>query len=214
MSELALEAQLRNKKSGLLEGQLPAVVYGRGMDSRSIAINSIEFKKLFDEAGESTIFNLSIDGLDHDVLIHDYQRHPVSYEVSHVDFYAVQKGQKITVSVPLEFIGEAPVKDNPDVQLVYVLHELEVECQPKDLPSEIQVDVSAVAELGDVIHVSELSLPNGVEPSLAPEEVVVSTSAVKEVEEEEEDQTEEFDPSMVEVEGQTETDTVEESDEE
>ena len=200
MSDLSLVAKKRAKKTKLTEGDLPAVVYGRGIESTPIAINNIDFKKLFAEAGEATIFNLSVDGEDHDVLVHDFQRDPVSYAVSHVDFYAIQKGQTITVSVPLEFVGEAPIKDNPEAQLVYVLHELEVECQPKDLPSVIEVDISGVAELGDAIHVSDLKLPEGVEAVLDLEETVVSTSGVKEIEEEEEE-TEEIDFSEIAVEG-------------
>ncbi len=208
MSNLSIKASTRQPKKSIAEGQLPAVVYGRDMESTAIAVDSLEFKKLFEEAGESIIFNLSVDGKDHDVLVHDFQRDPVSYELSHVDFYAIQKGQTITVSVPLVFVGEAPVKDKSDVQLVYVLHELEVECQPSDLPSELEVDISSVAELGDVIHVSELKLPEGVVPTLEPEEAVVSTSAVREVEEDTEEDSEEVDFSAIEVEGQADTESV------
>ena len=208
MSNLSLDAKKRVKKTKLDAADLPAVVYGRGMEATGVSINTIEFKKLFSEAGESTIFNLSVDGEDHDVLVHDFQRDPVSYEVSHVDFYAIEKGQTITVSVPLEFVGEAPVKDAEDAQLVYVLHELEVKCQPKDLPGEIEVDISSVAKLGDAIHISDLNLPEGVESVLDADETVVSTSAVREEEEVEEEESEEIDFSEIAVEGQKETDDV------
>ena len=73
MSNLSIKASTRQPKKSIAEGQLPAVVYGRDMESTAIAVDSLEFKKLFEEAGESIIFNLSVDGKDHDVLVHDFQ---------------------------------------------------------------------------------------------------------------------------------------------
>jgi len=209
MSNLSLTATKRIKKTKGEVGTLPSVVYGRHLESLPITINTAAFKKLFDEAGEATIFTLSVDGEDHDVLVHDFQRDPVSYEVSHVDFYAIEKGQKITVSVPLEFIGIAPVEDN-DGQVIKVLHELEVECEPKDLPSHIDVDMTVLQNIGDSIHVSDLKLADGVDPKLDPEEVVVTTSEVKAVEEVEEESDTEIDLSAITVEGESKDEEAEE----
>ena len=186
---------------------MPGVVYGRHLDSTAISFNQADFNRLFEEVGEATIFTLTIDGETHDVLVHDFQRDPVSYQISHVDFYAVEKGQKITVSVPLEFIGEAPVEDN-EGQIVKVHHELEVECEPRNLPSHIDVDLTGLTEIGDSIFIKDLKLGEGVESILDAEEVVVTTSEVKTVEEADEEANEEMDLSSIEVEGQDNTENV------
>lgn len=177
MSNLVLKASKRLNKSAdktRASGGIPAIVYGRSLDPVSISINSKDFIKLFEQAGEATIFSLDIEGEQHDVLVHDYQSHPVNSTFSHVDFYAIEKGQLITVSVPLEFIGDSPVSDIG--QVAKVLYELEVECEPRNLPSQIDVDLSLLREIGDTITVSDLKIGEGVMPTLSPEEIVVTTS--------------------------------------
>lgn len=206
MSDLSLTATKRIKKTTLSDSQIPAVIYGRDVDSQAITLDNSAFNHLFEQAGEATIFNLELDGENHDVLIHDFQRHPVTHNVSHVDLYVIQAGQMITVSVPLEFIGVAPVVDN-NGQVVKVLHEIEVECEPRNLPSHIDVDVTTLVNVGDVIHVSDLNLGEGVIASLDPEEVVVSTAETKEIEEDEVEDSE-IDLSTIEVEGQDDTEDV------
>src|SRR5262249_35616307 len=141
-----------------LGGVLPAVIYGRAEESTPIAIDRKTFEKVFKTAGESTIITIKGLGESKDALIHDVEFDAVTGTPTHVDFYAIEKGQKVTVSVPLEFEGVSPaVKDLGGI-LVKVMHELEVECEPKDLPSHISVDISKLVTLEDQIHVKDLGL--------------------------------------------------------
>ena len=95
-----------------LKGVLPAVVYGRKEESTPIAVNRKEFEKIFHKAGESTVIKLKGLGTDKDVLIHEVSVDALTGTALHADFYAIAEGQTVTVSVPLEFEGEAPaVKD-------------------------------------------------------------------------------------------------------
>lgn len=165
---------LRNK------GILPAVVYGRSEESTPITVDAKEFKKLFAKAGESTVITLTGIGTGKDALIHDVAIDAVSGEPLHVDFYAIQKGQKVTVSIPLEFEGVSPaVKDLGGI-LTKVMHELEIECEPKDLPQHIVVDISKLETLESQIHVSDLKLPASAKISATPEDVVAMISVAKE----------------------------------
>lgn len=206
MTKLSLKASKRtlNADKTRAQGNVPGVVYGRGLESMAISINELDFNKVFEEAGEATILTLEVDGAKHDVLIHDYQRDPVAYDVCHVDFYAIEAGQEITVSVPLEFIGETDIEDKGG-QIIKVHHELEVTCQPADLPNHIDVDISVLHEIGDAIHVSDLKLPGSVKPELPDDEVIVSTSEAKEMSEED-DESGEVDLSAIQVEGQSDGD--------
>ena len=105
---LTLEAVKRNKEDKRKEGYIPAVFYGPKEPSESISISIRDFKKVWDSAGESSIISLLVSGKEHEALIHDVDFHPVSGEPRHADFYVIEKGKKVTVDVPLEFIGIAP----------------------------------------------------------------------------------------------------------
>ena len=151
----------QNPHSLRKEGVLPGVVYGRSQESTPISINRKDFEKLFRAAGESTVITLTGLGEDKDALFHDVTVHAVSGATMHVDFYAIQKGQTVTVSIPLEYEGVSPaVKDHGGI-LVKVMHELEIEVQPKDLPQSITVDLSTLANIDDKITVADLKVPAG-----------------------------------------------------
>jgi large subunit ribosomal protein L25 len=120
--------------------------------------------------------------IDHEVLIQDIDLDPVTDNVRHADFYVIEKGKKVTVHIPLEFAGVSPaVKDLGGI-LVKVLHELEIEAMPKDLPHNLSVDISKLATFEDRILAKDVTLPAGVTLLTKPEEVVASVSeAVEEV---------------------------------
>ena len=123
-------------------------------------------------------------GNELEALIHDLDVHPVTGDIRHADFYVIEKGKKVEVSVPLNFIGTAPaVKDIGGI-LVKVHREVEIEAAPKDLPHELEVDISSLAQLTDVICAKEIKLPTGVTLRMDPEEVVASISEAKEEAEE------------------------------
>src|SRR3989338_7222387 len=177
-------------------GVLPAVVYGPKEVATPLSLSRLEFEKAFREAGESTVITLSGLDEDTDVLVQDIAYDPVTSVPLHVDFYAIERGKKVTVNVPIAFVGEAPVL-NLGGLLTKVLHELEVEAMPKDLPHEIEIDVSTITDFDSQISVGDISAPAGVAILNAPEEVVV---VAEEAKEEAEVPVEQVDMSAIEVE--------------
>ncbi len=164
-------------------GKVPAVMYGPKEEATPITLSRIEFDKVFREAGESTVITLAGLGEEKDVLVQDIAHDPVTGAPLHVDFYAIEKGKKVTVHVPIEFTGEAPVVKAGGV-LTKVIHELEIEAMPKDLPHEIIVDVSTLVDFDSHITVAQVQAPAGVTILNDPEEmVVVAAEAKEEVEE-------------------------------
>jgi len=200
---LTLKAEKRDTKIKAekirAEGRVPAILYGRKVSPLSISVAKKEFVSLWKDAGESSVVKLEGPGIDQEILIHDVSVHPVSEEPVHVDFYAIEKGKTVTVSVPLDFVGQedAPAVKNLGATLVKVLHELEIESLPSKLPHSIEVDVSKLSSLDSQILVKDLNLPEGVKATLDPEEVVI---AVAEVKEEVEEEPTEIDMSSIEVE--------------
>jgi large subunit ribosomal protein L25 len=195
------------KSSALLskEGQMPATVYGPKKEAISIAISLLEFKRILRNDGESSVVHLAGLGAPFQVLIHDIDRDPVTGTPRHADFYAIEKGAKIEVAVPLSFVGEsAAVKAG--ASLVKVLHEVEIEVAPENLPHEIEVDISVLENIGDQIHVSDLVLPKGVILRTDPEEAV---ALVQEVVEEAEEPSAAPDMASIEVEKKGKTDAEE-----
>ncbi len=180
--ELTVEKRDASVKAKSLrdKGLLPAVIYGRSEESTPITIDAKTFGKLYKAAGESTVITIKGLGGEKDALIHDVEFDAVDGHPVHADFYAIEKGQKVTVSVPLEFDGVAPaVKDLGGV-LVKVIHELEMTVVPKDLPQHITVDISSLKNIDDKILVSDLKLPASAEISIPMDEVVAMAAKVEE----------------------------------
>ncbi len=164
-------------------GAVPGIVYGPHQAAMSISVDARAFEKVFREAGESAI--VSLEGLDADlpVLIHEVDLDPIAHTPRHIDFYAVTKGEKIEVAIPLSFIGESEAVRS-GANLVKVLHELEVEADPMKLPHELEVDITALAAVGDRIAAKDIRLPSGVTLVTDLEEVVALAQEVVEEKEE------------------------------
>ncbi|HYF13223.1 MAG TPA: 50S ribosomal protein L25 [Candidatus Paceibacterota bacterium] len=180
--ELKVEKRDTSKKPAALRraGLLPAVVYGRSEESTPITVDRKTFDKVFHKAGESTVITLSGLGEEKDALIHEVSVDPVTGVSLHADFYAIEKGQTVTVSIPVEFDGESgAVKDKGGI-LVKVMHEIEIECQPKELPHAIHVDISKLVELNDKITIGDLSFPPSAKVTANPEDVVAMIAEAKE----------------------------------
>ena len=161
-------------------GKMPAVFYGPKDPSTPIKLSLVDFKKAWKTAGESTVVSLEGDGIDADVLIHQVDLDPVTDVAIHADFYAIEKGKKLAVDVPLEFIGVAPAVKDLGAVLVKVLHEVEIEALPKDLPHTLQVDISSLLNFDSVLTAAEIKLPAGVTLKIKPEDVVASVYEPKE----------------------------------
>lgn len=161
------------------EGSVPAVLYGPKQEALSIAVKATDFVRAYREAGESTIITLNDGEEDHDVLVQEVAVDPVKGNVLHIDFYAVERGKKIDVSVPLEFVGESPAEKQGGV-LMKQLHELDIEAMPRNLPHSIEVSIDSLVDFDTIIHAKDVVLPEGVELKTNPEEPVVFVQEHKE----------------------------------
>lgn len=146
-----------------LRGKVPAVVYGAGTKSGSLALEPAEFLKLYRQAGVSSLIDLSVDGAaTGKVLVQAVQQNPVSGRIIHVDLRRIDMNKSITAPVTLHFVGEAPIVKSSGGTLVTSLTVVEVECLPKDLVSHIDVDLSPLVSYEAVIKVRDLKLPDGI----------------------------------------------------
>ena len=183
-----LIAKMRSKAEKLAtvrsNGMVPSVVYGASVENTPISVPSIDFVKVFKEAGESSTIVLDMEGKKVDVLIHEVQFDPVKGFPMHVDFLAVDMNKPVEVAIALEFAGVAPAEKAGLGTLVKVLHEIEVKALPKDLPHTITVDVSVLETLENQIHVKDIVLPSGVTVLTDADEVVALVAAAKEEKEE------------------------------
>jgi large subunit ribosomal protein L25 len=189
MATMALEATAREGTGkGVARrlrqaGMVPAVLYGVS-DPVHLAVPNREVTRLLTrEGGDHSLIELSIGGAKKGVIVRDYQVDPINGAVLHCDFYEVQKGHRVTVTVQIELVGDTPQGVREQGVLQHQLHELELDCLPDRIPDVIRVDASALA-IGDAIHVADLALPEGVRPHSAPDTTVVSIQPPKvEVEE-------------------------------
>ena len=139
------------------DGRIPASVYGEGLDAVPVSVNARELGVILrSETGRHSIFTLAIDGKDSSpVKIHELDVDPVSNKLLHMDLMRISMTSKTGVSVPLEFVGE-PVGVKVDGGMLDVhMHEIDVECLPRDIPTNIKVDVSEM-KIGDRLSVSDL----------------------------------------------------------
>lgn len=165
-------------------GKIPAVFYGKKEASTPISIAYADFVKAYKQAGESTVVILKGEGIEVESLIHDMNLHPVTGKAMHADFYVFEKGKKIRVDVPLEFVGNAPAVKELGGTLIKVLHDIEIEALPKDLPHKISVDISSLVDFKSSIKASAITLPAGVTLAINGEDIVASVSEPKEETEE------------------------------
>lgn len=168
MAIVSLSAQARNETgTGVARklrqnGQVPAIVYGHGRAPQPLAINTREIEKLLGgiSAG-STVIELGIEGRTARTLIREIQRHPFKRHILHVDFQELVAGEKITVNIPLRFIGVADGVRNSGGILEEVMHQVHLRLDPANIPDHVDVDVTPLT-IGHSVHVRELKLPEGV----------------------------------------------------
>ena len=155
-------------------GLIPANIYGNKIKSQSIKITLSEFNKVFEEAGETSLVDLTVDGdkKTKPVLITNIQHDPITDKPIHADFHQVDLTQKVTANIPLEITGESPAVKEGGV-LLTPLTEIEVEALPTDLPDNIQIDISKLLKTGDSISVSDLKVSPKVELKADPKTPVV-----------------------------------------
>ena len=165
------------------EGVIPSTLYGKGMESVSIQLNTREVEKIFAETGEAGLVDLMVDKEKAlPILLRNPQYGVVSDDLIHIDCYKVNLKEKIVASVPIELIGESKsVKDGNS--LMQVTDEVEVEALPADLPEKIEVDLTALKTVEDTIIVADLKIDSKkVEIKNAVDQVIVKTEEPREEE--------------------------------
>ncbi len=167
-------------------GKVPGVLYGHGMAPVALAVDRRELRHaLTGAAGVNAVVQLKVDGATHATVIKDLQRHPVRHTVTHVDFIVVRMDEEITVDVPIVLEGEPKQVLSEGGVIEHALSALSVITTPRDIPTHLTVDISGLA-IGDVVRVSDLTLPRGVTTDIDPDApvVVAAGAAVEPVEEE------------------------------
>lgn len=168
------------------EGSIPGIIYKRGEETKHIQISDSEFRKVYREAGMTSIIDLELDGEKHPVIIKDLQRHPVKNQYVHVDFQELNMDEKIRVFIPVVLLNRDEIKLQPSV-LVQILDEVEVECLPADIPNTAEVDVADM-DFATPIYVSDLDIAKEEKVEILLDlDTVVCTLSEPSMEEEEED---------------------------
>jgi large subunit ribosomal protein L25 len=159
---------------------VPGVVYGRARSPLPLSIDARELERLLGHINaETTVIDLAVDGGSTRTLIREIQRHPLQRNVIHVDFYELVAGEKVTVNIPIVLVGvPAGVRLNAGI-MTQVLQELECTVDPANIPNRIEVDVTDI-HIGHSIHISDITVPEGVEVVDDPSGTVMIVSAPKE----------------------------------
>lgn len=168
MTHTTLSAESRTitgRKNYVLrnEDMLPAVIYGFGIEPTKITIDRVAFNKVYAAAGASTVVDLDLGGTVHPVLISEVQRNPLNDFAIHADFRRVDLSKKIEANIPLKLVGISSAVKDAGGTLVQSLEDIEVLCLPNALVHSITVDISTLKTFDDVIRVSDITIPAGIE---------------------------------------------------
>ena len=184
MSQVVLAARNRqNKGSGEARkirriGRIPAVLYGRSGKAISIDLDAMEFASGIKNISESTIVKVEVDGKSYDAFVKDTQRNIVDGKILHVDFYEVESGVLLRARVSIQLKGNAIGVREGGV-LEFPLHEIEVECFPKDLPERIEVDISGLGA-NQSLHVRDIALADTIRVMTPTDQVVALVKYARE----------------------------------
>ncbi len=185
---MTLEAQGRTETGRAARREagvrIPVVMYGKEIESQSLWVDSTAFGHIFAKSGESTIFDLVIDSAKKPVpvLVRDIARHPLSHNIIHVDLYQVKMGTEITAEVSVHVVGESPAVKVGGT-LIHNVDTLSVRCLPKNMPSEILIDISKLETFDDQVTVKDIDFGVDVECTTDSSVVVVGIAAPRVIEE-------------------------------
>lgn len=178
MSDLSLIAEVRQltgKKIKDLrrQGQIPAVLYGHKIKPQNLMVDANKFEEIYKAAGESTLIDLNIDKQKPiKVLIQEVQLDPITDKFLHIDFHQVRMDERLRTEVELKFINEPSAVKELSGILVTNIDTVEIECLPKDLVHEIEVDLSQLKTFADFIRVSDIKVPEGISILNSADEVI------------------------------------------
>jgi large subunit ribosomal protein L25 len=186
MSNLKLKASTRTilgKNTGSLrkQGITPIHVFGNGIESLSLQCNSNELKKIISHEGATRLIDIEIEKEKNprSVFIREIQRNSLNGNLLHVDFYQVNKLEKMSAEIPIVFTGEAPASKSRVNMVEHQLTHIEIEALPDNMPRHIEVDISNLKEAGDIIHVKDIKFGKDVSTTADPEQIVVKVSKIK-----------------------------------
>jgi large subunit ribosomal protein L25 len=163
MEKIILKAKVRKTfgrkvKTLRREGALPANLYGKKIKSQALQMSLGDFEKAFEKAGTTGVVELQIGTQTTPTLIRNVQCHPVTDQPLHIDFYKIDLTKKVTATVPINLIGEAPAVEQKIGLLINPLTEIKVQALPKDLPEKIEVDISSLDKIDSAILVKDLKV--------------------------------------------------------
>lgn len=159
---------------------MPVVIYGAKKKTAPLFVSAKDFKKVLAQAGESTLVSIDDGKNTTDVLIHEVEFNPVSGEPVHADLFVIDKTKKVEIAVPLRFEGVSPAVKDLGGTLVKVLHELEIEVLPTQIPHDIEVDISKLETLESQILVKDLKVGSEIAVKNELDAVVASIAVAKE----------------------------------
>lgn len=186
-------------------GKLPVIVYGGGEDDLAVSVELSDLAAILrSDSGQNTVFSLDVEGVGaNDVMFHDRQIDPLKGRLIHADLRRIRRGEKIEVTVAVNLTGDAAGVDEGGV-LTQQMREIKVLCTPSKIPERIDFDVSDL-QLNQSVHISDLSVEEGVEILEDPEAVVATVVFIKEPELEPTPEEELTEPELVGEEGEEET---------
>ena len=159
--------------------KVPGIVYGKTQAPIAFSLDSSEFLRLYRKSGESNIINLKIGKEELEVLVHQTQKHHITGEFTHVDFYAITRGEVLQTQIHFNFIGESEAQKEWAI-IEEIMKEVSVKCLPRNLVDHFDVDLALLKEVGDAIRISDLWIDSEkYELSVHDEDVVATASAPK-----------------------------------
>jgi len=172
---------IRGKKVKFLrrQGITPANLYGPKMESIALQAETPVLERLIAKVGRNAMITLRFDRKPRLVMIRDIQRDPLTDALLHIDLFQVEATHKVTVEIPLAFLGEAPAAKSSQAMMIQNLTSLHVEGLPTDLPRSIEVDLSVLTEIGQAIHVGEIPVDDKLEVLTDPDQVVVHIEEIR-----------------------------------
>jgi large subunit ribosomal protein L25 len=186
MGNLKLKASNRTvfgKGTGALrrQGITPIHVFGNGIESLSLQCDSNELKKIISREGATRLIDIDIEKekKSRSVFIREIQRDSLNGQLLHVDFYQVNKSEKMNAEIPIVFTGDSPAVRSKINIVEHLLTHLEIEAYPEKMPPHIEVDISCLNEAGDAIYIKDLVFDKDISTTADPENIIVKVSRIK-----------------------------------
>jgi len=154
------------------EGYIPAVLYGH-KGTKSVSVKESDFLNFFEEVGEHSIISLNIDGGEKaEVIVKDFQLHPIKKNIIHVDFFEIEKGKLLKTEIPIRVEGTAKGVKKGGILEVFI-RDIEIECLPKDIPDFILVNIEDLG-VGDSLHIKDIKVEENITILDNSEQVIIT----------------------------------------